>query len=51
MILLGNKEDLGDYRTVQKSKAEEKAAQYNIKYFEVSAKYNTNIKEAFNFAG
>ena len=51
MVLLGNKSDLGKLRVVESSQAEELAKQYNIKYFEVSAKENKNIKEAFNYVG
>ena len=50
-MLLGNKSDLNKLRVVENSQAEEIAKQYNVKYYEVSAKENRNIKEAFNYVG
>lgn len=47
VILIGNKCDLE--RAVERDEAEELAAQYKIKYFETSAKDNTNVEEAFKY--
>ena len=47
VILIGNKCDLE--RAVTREEAEDLAAQYKIKYFETSAKDNTNVEEAFKY--
>ena len=47
VILIGNKCDLE--RAVKKEEAEELAAQYKVRYFETSAKDNTNVEEAFMY--
>ena len=45
VILVGNKSDL--VRAVTREEAEELADQYKIKYFETSAKENSNVEQAF----
>jgi small GTP-binding protein len=45
VILIGNKQDL--VRAVTKDEAEDLANSYGIRYFETSAKQNTNVEEAF----
>ena len=46
MILIGNKVDCPeDDRQVSRREAENLASQLNIKYFETSAKENTNVTE------
>lgn len=47
VVLIGNKCDLE--RFVSEDEAEELASQYKIRYFETSAKDNTNVSEAFNY--
>jgi GTPase SAR1 family protein len=47
MILLGNKVDLENNREISNQEAELLSERYNIKYFETSAKENTNVDEAF----
>ncbi|OHT12106.1 Ras-related protein ORAB-1 [Tritrichomonas foetus] len=47
VILIGNKCDLE--RAVTKDEAEELASNYKIRYFETSAKDNTNVEEAFMY--
>lgn len=47
VILIGNKCDLE--RAVTREEAEDLAAQYKIRYFETSAKDNTNVAEAFQY--
>lgn len=49
-ILIGNKCD-SDKRAISKSEAEDKAKEYNLEYFEASAKDNKNISEAIQFIG
>lgn len=46
-VLLGNKCDLTIERQVSYEQGEELARKYGIKFFETSAKMNTNITEAF----
>lgn len=46
IILIGNKIDLINDRKITKEEAEKVANEYNIKYFETSAKDDTGIKEA-----
>ena len=47
MILFGNKCDIIDERKVPKEDGEEYAKNNKIKFFEVSAKEGTNVKNAF----
>ena len=49
MVLLGNKCDLEE-RQVGEEEARQKAGEYNLTYFEVSAKTGQLIKESLNFA-
>ena len=46
-ILVGNKCDLIDERIISKEEGEKKAKEYNIKFFETSARNNINVKECF----
>lgn len=46
-ILIGNKSDLEEQRTVSKKEGEDFANSYALKFMETSAKNNTNVKEAF----
>ena len=46
-ILIGNKSDLGDERKIEKNNGEYFAEQNGIKFFETSAKNNTNVNDAF----
>ena len=50
IVLCGNKCDLEERREVTQSEGEVLAHQMNCKFFETSAKDNTNIKEAFEAA-
>ena len=47
LILVGNKCDLADERKVTIEDGENKARNYNIKFFEASAKDGTNVNELF----
>ena len=47
IILIGNKSDLKETRTVKDWELEELATKKGLKYFETSAKDNQNINEAF----
>jgi len=47
IVLIGNKSDLADERSVVRADAENLAASHGIQYFEVSAKLNTGISELF----
>ena len=47
LILVGNKCDLANERQVSYEEGEKKASDYNIKFFESSAKEGTNVKEFF----
>ena len=49
IILVGNKEDLTSERHVSIEEGENKAKSYNIKFFEVSSKDGTNVKELFYY--
>lgn len=49
MVLFGNKSDISDERAITKEEGEEYAKNNNIKYFEVSAKEGTNVKEGFEW--
>jgi len=46
-FLVGNKCDLADSREVTREEGEELAARYKVPFFEVSAKLDINIEEAF----
>ena len=46
IILVGNKTDLEDERQVQREEGEDFAKKLNIKFFEVSNKDGTNVKES-----
>jgi len=46
-ILIGNKCDMTDDRIITKDRGQELADEYGIKFFETSAKTDTNVKEAF----
>ena len=46
--LIGNKIDLINERKITREEAEKVAKDYNIKYFETSAKDDLGIKEAIN---
>jgi small GTP-binding protein len=47
IILVGNKTDLPDDRTVSQNEASETAKRYNLEYLETSAKNGDNVTEAF----
>jgi Ras-related protein Rab-11A len=47
ILLIGNKADLESSRVVTKEEGQAKAGQYNIAFFETSAKSGDNIGEAF----
>ena len=47
ICLVGNKSDIGEKREVSSDEAQEKAAEYNAMFMEVSAKVGTNIKSLF----
>ena len=46
-VIVGNKLDLENNRKIKKEDAENLALKYGVKYWEVSAKDNTNIEEMF----
>ncbi|XP_068710376.1 ras-like protein RAS2 [Montipora capricornis] len=48
MILVGNKSDLEQERTVSTSEGQELASGYKIQYIETSAKQKTNVDQAFH---
>ena len=50
-ILVGNKCDLEDKRTVSYQQGKELAETYGIQFIETSAKSNTNVDEAFHLLG
>jgi GTPase SAR1 family protein len=47
VILAGNKSDLEEERAISNEEAEDKAAQYNVHYFETSAFTGKNIQKLF----
>lgn len=49
ITLVGNKIDMINRRTVTKEEADKLAKEYNLKYFETSAKDNLNIQETFAY--
>ena len=48
IVLVGNKSDLTDVRTVTKENAEELAHSLGVKYIETSAKDDINVKQTFD---
>ncbi|XP_002735510.1 ras-related protein Rab-8A-like [Saccoglossus kowalevskii] len=46
-MILGNKCDMEDRRTVTKERGEQLAIEYGIKFMETSAKASVNVEEAF----
>ena len=48
IILIGNKIDDNEKRTISKQKAKEKAEEKGIKYFEISCLYGLNVLEILN---
>eukprot|EP00913_Durusdinium_trenchii_P035782 g33483.t1 len=46
-VLVGNKADLEENRKVSKEEGQQLAAQYNMKFFETSAKSGQDVDEAF----
>ncbi|KJE94121.1 Rab8a protein [Capsaspora owczarzaki ATCC 30864] len=46
-MILGNKCDVDDKRVVTKERGEQLAREYNVRFFETSAKANINVEEAF----
>lgn len=50
-ILIGNKCDLEEKRTVSTQQGKELAETYGMKFIETSAKNNTNVNEAFELLG
>ena len=50
-ILVGNKCDLEDKRTVSYQEGKELAETYGMQFIETSAKSNTNVDEAFHLLG
>ena len=48
LLMVGNKSDLIDERVVTKEKIQKFSEQYNIPYFETSAKTGEGIEEMFN---
>ena len=50
-ILVGNKCDLEDKRTVSYQQGKELAETYGMQFIETSAKSNTNVDEAFHLLG
>ena len=49
LILIGNKCDLENERTVSKEEGEKLANKYHMKFFECSAKNGINVNEAFQY--
>ena len=50
IVLCGNKSDREEFRQISQGEGEVLAHQFNCKFFETSAKTNTNISEAFEAA-
>jgi len=48
LVLIGNKCDLQNEQAIPKEKGQEIADEYNVKFFETSAKENINVQEAFS---
>ena len=49
VILVGNKSDAVDRRKIDKEKAENLSRDFDLKYFEASAKDNINVNESFAY--
>lgn len=47
--MVGNKLDLTEQRVVSNEEAMELASSMGVKYFETSAKDDTNVKESFQY--
>jgi Ras-related protein Rab-8A len=47
IVLIGNKSDLESKRAVEKSRGQDLAKEYDILFFETSAKADINVQEAF----
>eukprot|EP00127_Corallochytrium_limacisporum_P002525 Clim_evm82s128 gene=Clim_evmTU82s128 len=47
-VLIGNKLDCVEERVISEEKGKALAAEYDLKYFETSAKVSTNVNEAFH---
>merc|ERR1719170_253 len=47
LVLIGNKCDLENEKAIPKEKGQEIADEYDVKFFETSAKDNINVQEAF----
>jgi len=47
LLLVGNKCDLADMRKVSYQEGQQKAAQWNVPFYEASAKVDTNIAKVF----
>ena len=47
IILVGNKDDLEEYREVTKGDGERLAIRYNLSFFESSVKENVNVEQIF----
>ncbi|CAM6105608.1 unnamed protein product [Calypogeia fissa] len=47
IVLVGNKADMDDKRQIAKAQGQALADEYNIKFFETSAKTNFNVVEVF----
>lgn len=47
LLLAGNKCDLAEMRQVSTQEGQQKAAQWQVQFYETSAKTNTNISEVF----
>eukprot|EP00316_Scyphosphaera_apsteinii_P016649 CAMPEP_0119312554 /NCGR_PEP_ID=MMETSP1333-20130426/26879_1 /TAXON_ID=418940 /ORGANISM="Scyphosphaera apsteinii, Strain RCC1455" /LENGTH=196 /DNA_ID=CAMNT_0007317195 /DNA_START=96 /DNA_END=686 /DNA_ORIENTATION=- len=47
-MLIGNKCDMDGMRQVQTAQGQQLAAEYGMKFFETSARMNTNVSEAFH---
>lgn len=48
IVLIGNKKDLENERQVSTEEGQQLAREYNIRFFESSAKTNENVREAVN---
>jgi Ras-related protein Rab-8A len=46
-ILIGNKSDLTDKKVISKEMGQELAQEYNMSFFETSARSGLNVNEAF----
>jgi len=48
LVLIGNKCDLENEKAIPKEKGQEIADEYDVKFFETSAKENINVQDAFS---